>query len=219
MGHIHYRYEIPVEDPWIFNPGALEAHSVTEGLMGEPGLAGAGRERGLYDVTVHLQDSPRIDARFRGDVVERRPFVRLAIDVTGAEGFAALRRQVADALGPPPPESQPRPMVEILLRGALEFERAALDQPALLELVQDHFNPLHARVTVDVERTLGAGVRVRSGSRDQIERDVVRELLAQERGLAAAAEALAERTLELKRSVLEGQDEESLASIVEATLP
>lgn len=219
LGHIHYRYEVPIENPWIFNPGALEAHSVTEGLMGESGLAGAGRERGLYDVTVHLEESPRIEARFLDDVVERRPFVRLAIDVTGTEGFAALRQQVADSLGPPPPASQPRPLVEILLRGVLGFERAALDQPALLELVQDHFNPLHARVTVDVERTLGAGVRVRSGSRDQIERDVVRELLAQEPGLAAEAETLAERTLELKRSVLEGQDEEALAAIVEATLP
>ena len=82
LGHIHYRYELPVEDPWIFNPGALESHSVTEGLMGEPGLAGAGRERGLYDVTVQLGDRPRIEARFLGDVVARRPFVRLAIDVT-----------------------------------------------------------------------------------------------------------------------------------------
>jgi len=210
LGHIHYRYEFPPDDPWIFNPGALEAHSITEGLTGQ---------RGLYDVTVHLEDQPRVEARFRGDVIERRPFVRLAIDVTGAESFEALRQRVADSLGPPAAASQPRPLVEILLRGELEFERASLDQPVLLELVQDHFNPLHARVTVDVERTLGAGMRVRTGSRDQIERDVVRELLAQEPGLAAEAETLAERTLELKRSVLEGQDEESLASIVEATLP
>ncbi|MCY3782577.1 MAG: exonuclease SbcCD subunit D [Chloroflexi bacterium] len=219
LGHIHYRYEVPVADPWIFNPGALEAHSVTEGLMGEPGLAGAGRERGLYDVTVEFGDRPRVDARFRDDVVERRPFVRLAIDVTGAESSAALRERVAVALDPPSATSGPRPMVEIVLRGELGFERAALDQAALLELVQEHFDPLHARVTLDVERTLGAGVRVGSGSREQIERDVVRELLAQEPAVAAQAETLAERTLELKRTVLEGQDEEALASIVEATLP
>ena len=66
-------------------------------------------------------------------------------------------------------------------------------------------------MTVDVERTLGAGVRVRSGSREQIERDVVRELLAQEPAATAQAETLTERTLELKRSVLEGQDENALA--------
>lgn len=219
LGHIHYRYEVPVADPWIFNPGALEAHSITEGLVGDPGFAGAGRERGLYDVTVHLDDTPQIEARFLDDVVERRPFVRLAIDVTGAESFTVLRERVAAALDPPSAASGPRPMVEIVLRGALEFERASLDQPALLALIQEHYDPLHARVTVDVERTLGAGVRVRSGSRDQIERDVVRELLAQEPAVAAEAETLAERTLDLKRSVLEGQGEEALASIVEATLP
>ena len=84
--------------------------------------------------------------------------------------------------------------------------------------MQDHYKPLHARVTVDVERTLGAGVRARGGSRDQIERDVVRDLIAQQPVVAAEAETLAERTLELKRSVLEGQDEQALASIVEATL-
>ena len=218
LGHIHYRYELPHDDPWIFNPGALESHSVTEGLMGAPGLAGAGRERGLYDVTVRLEDTPQIEARFRDDVVERRPFVRLAIDVTGAGSFAALRQRVADALDPPAAASGPRPLVEIVLRGVLGFERAALNQPALLDLVQDHYQPLHARVTVDVERTLGAGVRARGGSRDQIERDVVRELLAQEPSVAADAATLAERTLELKRSVLEGQDEEALAGIVESTL-
>ena len=218
LGHIHYRYELPVEDPWIFNPGALESHSVTEGLMGEPGLAGAGRERGLYDVTVQLGDRPRIEARFLGDVVARRPFVRLAIDVTRAASFEALRQRVADSFDPPSTASQPRPLVEIVLRGALGFERGALDQPALLDLVQDHYKPLHARVTVDVERTLGAGVRARGGSRDQIERDVVRDLIAQQPVVAAEAETLAERTLELKRSVLEGQDEQALASIVEATL-
>ena len=217
LGHIHYRYELPVEDPWIFNPGALESHSVTEGLMGEPGLAGAGRERGLYDVTVQLGDRPRFEPRFRGDVVARRPFVRLAIDVTGAESFAALRQRVAESLEPPS-AAQPRPLVEIVLRGVLGFERGALDQPALLDLVQDHYKPLHARVTVDVERTLGAGVRARGGSRNQIERDVVRDLIAQQPVVAAEAETLAERTLELKRSVLEGQDEQALASIVEATL-
>ena len=218
LGHIHYRYELPVEDPWIFNPGALESHSVTEGLMGEPGLAGAGRERGLYDVTVQLGDRPRIEPRFRGDVVAHRPFVRLAIDVTRAASFEALRQRVADSFDPPSTASQPRPLVEIVLRGALEFERGALDQPALLDLVQDHYKPLHARVTVDVERTLGAGVRARGGSRSQIERDVVRDLIAQQPAVAAEAETLAERTLELKRSVLEGQDEQALASIVEATL-
>ena len=218
LGHIHYRYELPHDDPWIFNPGAIEAHSITEGLVGQPGLAGAGRERGLYDVTVELGDQPRIQARFRGDVVERRPFVRLAIDVTGAEGFAALRQKVLDSLDPPSAASGPRPLVEIVLRGVLGFERAALDQPALLELVQEHYQPLHARVTVDVERTLSTGVRVRSGSRSQIERDVVRDLLAQEPAVADDADTLAERTLELKRSVLEGQDEEALASIVERTL-
>ncbi len=218
LGHVHYRYELPHDDPWIFNPGALESHSVTEGLMGQHGLAGAGRERGLYDVTVELGDQPRFTAQFRGDVVERRPFVRLAIDVTGAESFSALRQKVADSLDPTATDSQPRPLVEIVLRGVLGFERAALDQPALLELIQEHYKPLHARVTVDVERTLGAGVRVRGGSRSQIERDVVRELLTQEPAVAADAETLAERTLELKRSVLEGQDENALASIVEGTL-
>ena len=218
LGHIHYRYELPVEDPWIFNPGALESHSVTEGLMGEPGLAGAGRERGLYDVTVQLGGRPRIEARFLGDVVARRPFVRLAIHVTGAASFEALRQRVADSFDPPSTASQPRPLVEIVLRGALGFERGALDQPALLDLVQDHYKPLHARVTVEVERTLGAGVHARGGSRDQIERDVVRDLIAQQPAVAAEADTLAERTLELKRSVLEGQDEQALASIVEATL-
>ena len=46
----------------------------------------------------------------------------------------------------------------------------------------------------------------------------MRDLIAQQPVVAAEAETLAERTLELKRSVLEGQDEQALASMVEATL-
>ena len=49
LGHIHYRYEVPEHDPWIFNPGALEAHNVQEGLQGA-----SGRQHGLYDVRVRL---------------------------------------------------------------------------------------------------------------------------------------------------------------------
>ena len=51
LGHVHYVYELPEGNPWIFNPGALEAHNILEGLAGQP-VEGEGRARGLFDVTL-----------------------------------------------------------------------------------------------------------------------------------------------------------------------
>ena len=34
-----YEYHLPQRNPWIFNPGALEAHNILEGLIGEPSEA------------------------------------------------------------------------------------------------------------------------------------------------------------------------------------
>ena len=130
--------------------------------MGEPGLAG----RGARARAVRRHGGPRRHAANRGPVPRRR-------------GRAPAVRCVSPSTSPGPRASRPcgsrSPTLSARRRripnrvrwskfccaGVLGFERAALDQPALIELVQDHFNPLHARVTVDVERTLGAGVRVR----------------------------------------------------------
>ncbi len=218
LGHVHHRFELPREQPWIFNPGALEAHSILEGLVGRPGQDGAVRERGLYDVTVRLGPTPTVNATFRDDVVVRRPFERVVVDVDCAASFEDLRRQVASAFDAPP-NSDLRPLIELVLRGTLAFDRAKLDQSALLDLLRDRYDPLHARVTVDLERPTGAGLSVRRGSRPQIERDVVRGLIARHPPYVAEADKLADKMLELKRTVLEEQGEEALAAIVEATLP
>ena len=110
-------------------------------------------------------------------------------------------------------------MVNVVLRGALGFDRAMLDQPALIDLVRKHYDPLHVRVTLNLERPISGGLTARTGSRSQIERDVVHGLIAQHSTCVAESDALAEKTLELKRMVLEGQTEEALAPIVEATVP
>ena len=217
LGHVHHRFELPSDQPWIFNPGALEAHNILEGLMSQPGPEGSAQERGLYDVTVDLGPTPRTEATFRDDVIVQRPFARVTVDVGRSTNFEDLRCEVLDAFDAPP-ESDLRPLVELVLRGTLAFDRARLDQPALLDILRHHYDPLHARVTVDLQRPTAAGLSVRSGSRSEIERDVVRGLIARHPAYGAEADKLADKTLELKRTVLEGQGEESLAPIVEATL-
>lgn len=219
LGHIHYRYELPSEEPFIFNPGALESHNIVEGIMDQRAADDGGRERGLYDVAAWVGPRPTIRAQFRDDVVVRRPFVRLAVDVSRSRSFDDICVELTRALHPSPVPTEFQPMVNVVLRGALGFDRAMLDQPALIDLVRKHYDPLHVRVTLNLERPISGGLTARTGSRSQIERDVVHGLIAQHSTCVAESDALAEKTLELKRMVLEGQTEEALAPIVEATVP
>ena len=144
--------------------------------------------------------------------------MRVEVDLTGIMSMEDLRQRVSESLLVEPDGDQERPVVDVVLRGTLGFQRAALDQPALVELVRERYDALHARVTLEVDVIPAPGETARTGTRQQIERDVVHDLLVQQPGLAHEADTLADHTLALKRAVLEGQDQEALAAIVEGTL-
>lgn len=218
LGHVHHRFELPADDPWIFNPGSLEAHNVLEGVMGEEGLQGAGQARGLFDVTAKLGDPPSFAARFVDEVIERRPFRRLLVSAHDLPSFDALVERVREALAAEPRETGKPPIVELLIRGRLGFERGQLDQRCLLELVEDHCRPLHARVTLDLERAQAATLQARGTTRAEIEREVVAAVIAQSSRYGSQADRLARAALDLKRGALEGRSIEDLASLVEETL-
>jgi DNA repair exonuclease SbcCD nuclease subunit len=217
LGHVHYAYHLPEHAPWIFNPGALEAHNILEGLAGEPS-EGEGRARGLFDVTVRPGQPAEIDARFRDDVVARRPFRRLSIDASEAAEFDQLCTFVNDEVSGRLELFSEPPVVELRLTGRLRFERIHLDTERLAEIVRAAFQPLHVRVTLqlagDRRRTAAAryGTNVRA-----IEREVLGQLLA-DSPHADEAEALTAAALDLKAAALEGQSPEALAQHLERRL-
>ena len=214
LGHVHYAYSLPARNPWIFNPGALEAHNILEGLIGEPGES-EGRARGLYDVRLQAGRPAEIDARFRDDVVARRPFRRLRVEVSEDTDFDDLCAHVQDAVAAGVETFSEPPVVDLRLSGRLRFERIHLDSERLAQIVRESFQPLHVRVTLQLagdRRRIAAaeyGTNVRA-----IEREVLRRLI-EDSPHADEAEALTAAALDLKVGALEGQSPEVLAQTLE----
>ena len=217
LGHVHYAYSLPARNPWIFNPGALEAHNILEGLIGEPGES-EGRARGLYDVRLQPGRPAEIDARFRDDVVARRPFRRLRVEVSEDTDFDDLCAHVQDAVAAGVETFSEPPVVDLRLSGRLRFERIHLDSERLAQIVRESFQPLHVRVTLQLagdRRRIAAaeyGTNVRA-----IEREVLRRLI-EDSPHADEAEALTAAALDLKVGALEGQSPEVLAQTLERRL-
>ena len=217
LGHVHYAYRLPARNPWIFNPGALEAHNILEGLIGEPGES-EGRARGLYDVRLQPGRPAEIDARFRDDVVARRPFRRLRVEVSEDTDFDDLCAHVQDAVAAGVETFSEPPVVDLRLSGRLRFERIHLDSERLAQIVRESFQPLHVRVTLQLagdRRRIAAaeyGTNVRA-----IEREVLRRLI-EDSPHADEAEALTAAALDLKVGALEGQSPEVLAQTLERRL-
>ena len=217
LGHVHYAYRLPAHNSWIFNPGALEAHNILEGLVGEPGES-EGRARGLYDVRLQPGRPATIDARFRDDVIARRPFRRLNVDASDAAHFDQLCAHVAQAVAGNDETFSEPPVIDLRLSGRLRFERIHLDTERLAQIVRAAFQPLHVRVTLQLagdRRRIAAaeyGTNVRA-----IERDVLRRLI-EDSPHADEAEALTAAALDLKAAALEGQSPEVLARTLERRL-
>ena len=217
LGHVHYAYSLPEHDPWIFNPGALEAHNILEGLIGEPS-EGEGRARGLYEVTLRPGRPADIDARFLDDVIARRPFRRLSVDASEVADFDQLCAHVDGAVSGRLELFGEPPVIELRLTGRLRFERINLDTDQLARIVSESFQPLHVRVTLQLAGDRGRTAAARYGTDVRaIEREVLRQLI-KDSPHATEAEALTAAALDLKAAALEGQSPEALAQHLERRL-
>ncbi len=217
LGHVHYAYQLPHADSWVFNPGALEAHNLLEGLMVEP-AGGPGRARGIYDVRLTPGAPASIDARLRDDVIQRRPFQRLDVNVSGLTDVEQLCAAVAEAAARAEEPDGPPPVVELRLSGRLGFERVRLDTERLQRIVADIRAPLHVRVTVRLGESGGPiSAAEHAASLHSIERDVVQRLV-QASPRAAQAQVLTEAALQLKAAAVEGRPAEDMAAYLERRL-
>lgn len=217
LGHVHHAYQLPDDKPWIFNPGALEAHTVLEGLA-ESTVEGQKRERGLFDVRIHPDKPFSIEAVFRNDVIVRRPFQRIAIDVTDFSSFELLATTVKQSATEQIGSLDEPPVIELRLTGQLRFDRVQLDTDTLQQIVRDTHEALHVRVTKHF-RTSSSDISLTdaTATRQEIERTVVHRLIAASPH-AAQGDTLARAALGLKAAALEGRSPEDMASQLEQLL-
>ena len=217
LGHVHYAYQRPVVAPWVFNPGSLEAHTMVEGLVGET-ADGHGRVRGLFDVKIGLNRPDVIEAKFRDDVLVRRAFQRVTVDVTDALDFDELIALVERGVVAGTRQTDEPPVVELRLIGRLQFERLQLETERLELIVREALEVLHVRVTMHF-RSTGTPVELSDtvSTRQEVERDVVRRLI-EASPHADQANAISTAALDLKAAALEGRSAEDMAAHLERTL-
>lgn len=192
LGHIHKRYEI---DNWIFNPGSTETWRMDE----------AHWPRGFYHVRVDTAATPRV-------VVEhienrRRPFLTIDLPLHGLrspeELYAAARHLLEERASRFRGE---RPVVVLVLRGTLEFDRYAFSREQLEELVRRVFDPVSVQVRdYSVEREFAAEIEDSRASLAQIELGVLTDLLQNDARYAPQAGDWARLIIEAKQLALENE--------------
>jgi predicted phosphodiesterase len=199
MGHVHKPFE---SDGWIYNPGSLEPVNIAETAY----------RGGGYLVDVDTAREPAIRAEHRA--YWTRPFLRLSLAATGYATPEALHAGVkrhlagqAETRRRDEAAGDQQPMVEYTLHGVLQFPRDALDARQLEETVREALNPLHVRINItatppDYEVAGGEAEM----SRPELERRVLRDIIAQDGRYRGAAEALADLALEAKRMTLDKAD-------------
>lgn len=199
LGHIHKPYTV---NDWVFNPGSTETCSIQEAIMWS--------RRGAFFVEIDPgSDPPHRAQRF---VPERRPFHRLSVEVDGLTSPQAVYDYVDTLIAHNDAEvrSEAGPVVEVLLRGVLPFNRYELDLNAIQSKVARAWDPLTVRVQsqitpaefeIDVEA---------EASRGELEQSVIQQLIKRDQRYRADAETWTIGARRLKELVLAGSAPEAV---------
>lgn len=149
LGHIHKPYEGPDADPWLFNPGSLEAHDTQEAT---------------WDLGYFITDlNPEgVDATHHQS--KRRPFYRFEFEVDHYKTWSGLKEgfqtQMRDEQSqveahckrdPFTSKGTPRkPVIDLRLTGHLNFDRRDLDINTLESMIIDAYNGCYCQTQVGV---------------------------------------------------------------------
>jgi len=163
LGHIHTREE----DGWFFNPGALENCHLDE--------AKEGREKGFYHVTVC---GPQKTVEYIP--AKPREVRLLTVDITGVRDPAEAYQKVWLAVEGLSLKSLDRPMLQVILRGEVDFSAMAIDTSGLAREIRETCGCLHVEVQNTANLPLYQGDDPGSDAlnRSLIEKQVLDRLVA-----------------------------------------
>ncbi len=190
LGHYHSAYEM---DGWVHNPGSPDTCSIAE--VGEP--------KGYY----HVKD---------GNIVlrdiDRRKFLPISIRtdeyLNAGDLMAEVEKRLASAGKPE------KPVVHILFRGCLNFDRSHLSLENVKALAMEMLDPLYvdARFELSNDEACIAGVEAGNFDRLAIEREVLSRLASTDSMLATYAGYYAVALSEIKDLAVKEADPETLDS-------
>ena len=197
LGHVHKPYE---REDWLFNPGPAETCSAEEIDW---------QERGYYLVEVDTGQEPVHRAQLVSMKDQRRPFLRIRLDVaayhTPQALYEAAGREVRQLVSRQRGSSS-KPVLHIHLSGVLPFSTQDMDLKQVEQIAQDILDPLLVRIhnrTMPTEFEIDADENL---SRAQLERQVINDLLQNDERFRWQAEDWGKLVLDVKRMVLENSD-------------
>jgi DNA repair exonuclease SbcCD nuclease subunit len=208
LGHIHKQYEFGA---WAYNPGSLETCSTEE----------CDWTRGYYEVEADTESRRLLSVRHHEN--PRRQFHRLFVGIEACTTPQRLEdtvlRQVERKLEA---VRAPRPVVDVTLRGTLQFGDDGLDLERLEARVRENWDPLVVRIknnTVPVGYSASAAIG-EDGTIDRraLELQVLTDLLLRDARYASAASEWAHTFQELKDSALAGLPPEDVVTLLERGL-
>lgn len=200
LGHLHKPYCV---DDWIYNPGSLETCSFDE----------AQYERGVYLVDVTGRETHIAEHRRTA----MRPFFTINVQtdlcLTPDDLVAAARAEIAQAarkIRPVVDQCSDRkralPVVRLVLRGNLTFDRTRLEADVLHRMMRDEIEALHSRVENHTSPLKTSTVNTETLGRNELEKAIFEDQARGDSRFAGQAEAWGNLMQAMKALVLDGAD-------------
>ncbi|CAJ37867.1 metallophosphoesterase family protein [Methanocella arvoryzae] len=189
LGHYHCAYEL---DSWVFNPGSPDTCSIAE--VGEP--------KGYYHV---------VDGKATLKEIPRRKFLPITIRTDDHLNAASLMAEVEKRLATIGKLDQ-QPVVHILFRGCLNFDKAHLDLDSVKAIATEKLDPLYvdARFDLTNDEVGISGIEAGNFDRLAIEREVLSRLASTDSMLAPYAGYFACVLSEIKDLAIREADPQTL---------
>jgi DNA repair protein SbcD/Mre11 len=207
LGHIHKAYE---EQGWIFNPGSIEANSISENQQQNP--------RGVY--LVSLKDGG-VEAKLKQDY-QQRPIIRLSVKVTAQatleEFYQWVRTEVRQATQI---KNTQDAIVELRVTGRIGFDRLDVSVKELQTELANLSGALIFLFKYDVTSAAYDSyldIDDELPPRIEIERSIFQDFLATNARYRDQAEKLTQGLIDLKEKVLIDANEMELYDFVESLL-
>lgn len=204
LGHTHKHYEI---DNWAFNPGSIEVTNISEFR----------ETRGAF--VVEVDENNNVTAKHI-DQYHHRPFQQLT--PFQVESYSEPKQLKIDLLNKvkgeaiPANAEQPKPIIEVTLRGQLGFPNSLLELNKIRDEIKSMTGALHVRVknhTVPVESTDLTGDADDVG-REQLERRVIDDLVIRDTRFRSNNDDIAEAIIGSKRMALGDEPADKIAEFI-----
>lgn len=207
LGHIHKAYE---KEGWIFNPGSIEANSISENQEQNP--------RGAYLVTLEGEE---IKAELKQDY-QQRSIIRLSLKVSSNETLEAFHQAVEAKVKQVAEQGKTQDaIVELKVTGRIGFDRLDVNVKALQNKLQEICGALIFLLKYEVTSPAYESYLDTEDElppRSEIERSIFQDFVASNSKYRDEAESLAQGLMDLKEKVLLDSNEEELYEFVDGLL-